>query len=80
MRRWCRIGRTLKSRLTDESGTWRIAYPKAYDIGHEAHFSQVVRTYLDWMNAGKEDPDYIDNMLVKYHTIAEAWKLSHAAK
>ena len=65
---------------TDESGTWRIAYPKAYDIGHEAHFSQVVRTYLDWMNAGKEDPLYVDNMLVKYHTIAEAWKLSHAAK
>ena len=60
-----------------EAGTWRIAYPAKYDIGHEAHFSQVVRTYLDWMNAGRQDPLYIDNMLVKYHTIVEAWKLAH---
>ena len=62
---------------TDAAGTWRITYPKAYDNGHEAHFGQVVQMYLDWMKAGKEDPIYIDNMLVKYHTIVEAWKLAH---
>jgi len=62
---------------TETAGVWRIAYPKAYDIGHEAHFSQVVRTYLDWMKAGREDPTYIDNMLVKYYTIVEAWKKAH---
>ena len=56
---------------------WKIAYLKEYDIGHEAHFSQVVRMYLDWMNAGREDPIYIDNMLVKYYTIVEAWKRAH---
>ena len=63
---------------TEEKGVWRISYPKTYDIGHEAHFSQVVRTFLDWMKAGKPDPLYVDNMLVKYHTIVEAWKLAHA--
>ena len=62
---------------TDEEGTWRITYPSAYDNGHEAHFGQVVEMYLKWMAAGKEDPLYIDNMLVKYHTIVEAWKLAH---
>ena len=62
---------------TDEAGTWRITYPPAYDNGHEAHFGQVVEMYLGWMNAGKEDPNYIDNMLVKYHTIVEAWKKAH---
>jgi len=62
---------------TGECGVWRIVYPKAYDIGHEAHFSQVVRMYLDWMKEGREDPIYIDNMLVKYHTIVEAWKKAH---
>ena len=62
---------------TDEAGTWRITYPPAYDNGHEAHFGQVVEMYLKWMTAGKEDPLYIDNMLVKYHTIVEAWKLAH---
>ena len=62
---------------TDEAGVWRITYPKAYDNGHEAHFGQVVEMYLKWMTAGKEDPLYIDNMLVKYHTIVEAWKRAH---
>ena len=62
---------------TSEAGTWRITYPKSYDIGHEAHFSQVVRMFLDWMKEGREDPLYVDNMLVKYHTIVEACKLAH---
>jgi len=62
---------------TDEAGVWRIAYPKKYDIGHEAHFSQVVQMFLGWMKGGKPDPIYLDNMLVKYYTIVEAWKLAH---
>ena len=66
----------LTAEPTAEKGVWRIAYPKKYDIGHEAHFSQVVRMYLDWMKKGRQDPDYIDNMIVKYHTIVEAWKKS----
>ena len=61
---------------TDEPGTWRITYPASYDNGHEAHFGQVVQMYLDWMKAGREDSLYIDNMLVKYHTIVEAFKKS----
>lgn len=62
---------------TDEKGVWRITYPAKYDIGHEAHFSQVVRKFLAWMKAGQEEPDYIDNMIVKYYTIVEAWKKAH---
>ena len=64
-------------RVADEPGTWRIFCPERYDIGHEAHFSQVVKTFLGWMKPGRrEDPLYIDNMLVKYHTIVEAWKMA----
>ena len=62
---------------TDEADVWRITYPRAYDNGHEAHFGQVVEMYLKWMAEGKEDPLYIDNMLVKYHTIVEAWRKAH---
>jgi len=68
----------IEAVATDEAGVWRIAYPKKYDIGHEAHFSQVVRMFLGWMKAGKADPIYLDNMLVKYHTIVEAWKKAKA--
>lgn len=68
----------VRAEPTREPGTWRIVYPPRYDVGHEAHFSEVVRTFLGWMKRGKEDPLYIDNMLVKYHTIVEAWKLAHS--
>ena len=70
----------VRSEPTQQAGTWRIVYPVKYDIGHEAHFSEVVRMFLGWMKAGKEDSLYIDNMLVKYYTIVEAWKLAHREK
>ena len=63
--------------VAGEPGTWRITYPEKYDVGHEAHFGQVVQMYLDWMKRGRMDPLYVDNMLVKYHTIVEAWKKAH---
>ena len=50
--------------------------PQKYEIGHEAHFSQVMNMYLGWCHSGCEPADYIPNMLVKYHTLAEAWKAS----
>ena len=65
---------------TDEPGVWRVFYSPVYDNGHEAHFGQVVQMYLDWMKRGRQDPLYIDNMLVKYHTIVEAWKKAQAVK
>ena len=55
-----------------ERGVWRITIPKEYDVGHEAHFGQSVCTFLGWLDAGMEEPAYIDNMIVKYHTIAAA--------
>ena len=56
---------------------WRMAVPQKYEIGHEAHFSQVMNMYLGWMKKGEQPADYLPNMLVKYYTLAEAWKASH---
>ena len=53
-----------------------IIVPQKYEIGHEAHFSQVMNMYLGWMKKGEQPADYLPNMLVKYHTLAEAWKAS----
>ena len=55
---------------------WRMAVPQKYEIGHEAHFSQVMNRYLGWMRKGEQPADYLPNMLVKYYTLAEAWKAS----
>ena len=54
------------------------AVPQKYEIGHEAHFSQVMNMYLGWMKKGEQPADYLPNMLVKYYTITEAWKASRA--
>ncbi len=55
---------------------WTMDIPPKYEIGHEAHFSQVMNMYLGWMHSGEQSADYLPNMLVKYHTLVEAWKAS----
>ena len=64
---------------TDTAGVWRIAYPPAYDIGHEAHFGRVVESCLDALESGPTELAAIefDNLLVKYHTLIEAWRKAH---
>jgi hypothetical protein len=59
-----------------EGATWMIDVPKVYDIGHEAHFSQVMQQFLTWMKEGKMPDAEFENLLVKYYTLAEAWKKS----
>ena len=59
-----------------EGAIWKIDVPKVYDIGHEAHFSQVMQQFLSWMKAGQMPERERRNLLVKYYTLAEAWKMS----
>ena len=62
-----------------EGDGWVMVVPQKYEIGHEAHFSQVMNMYLGWMKKGEQPADYLPNMLVKYYTITEAWKASRTA-
>ena len=55
---------------------WIMDVPQKYEIGHEAHFSQVMQMYLGWMKKGVQPADYLPNMIVKYYTLTEAWKAS----
>ena len=59
-----------------EGDGWTMVVPQKYEIGHEAHFSQVMNMYLGWMKKGEQPADYLPNMLVKYYTLSEAWKAS----
>ncbi len=59
-----------------EGDGWVMVVPQKYEIGHEAHFSQVMNMYLGWMKKGEQPADYLPNMLVKYYTLSEAWKAS----
>ena len=60
----------------EEGAVWKLDVPKKYDIGHEAHFSQVMKQFLAWVKEGNMPEQERQNLLVKYHTRSEAWKKS----
>jgi predicted dehydrogenase len=60
-------------------GSWAIVIPEIYSVGHEAHFAQVTERYLRFL-AGEKMPNWeVPNMLAKYYTTTEAYRLSHKA-
>ena len=74
-----RIGSTwpgveLKSSAPDE---WRLVVPPKYSVGHEAHFAQVTARFLEYLKAGKLPSWEVPNMLTKYYTTTEAFRLGH---
>jgi len=55
---------------------WRVTVPEKYDVGHEAHFSQVTGNYLGYLRDGKLPAWEVPNMFTKYATIMKAYELS----
>lgn len=55
---------------------WEVVVPPAYHVGHEAHFGQVADKYLGFVDAGAMPAWEVPNMLQKYRTIMEAYKMS----
>jgi hypothetical protein len=76
------VAAALESRLAKLAGQWpglaveeaapgtlRIAIPDCYRVGHEAHFAQVTRQFLDYLARPGSLPDWENpNMLAKYRT------------
>jgi len=60
------------------SGTrWEIIVPEKYRVGHEAHFAQVTQEYLGFLGGEKVPAWVVPDLLAKYYTTTEAWRLSH---
>jgi predicted dehydrogenase len=57
---------------------WEITIPDKYRVGHEEHFAQVTGKFLSYLAAGKLPDWEVPNMLAKYFTTTEAYRLSHA--
>jgi predicted dehydrogenase len=62
--------------LRSEGKNWRVTIPDKYDIGHEAHFAQVMENYLAALREGKLPPWEVPNLLTKYATLMQAYKMS----
>ena len=57
-------------------GNWEIVIPEKYKVGHEAHFGQVADRYLDYLAKGALPKWEEPNMIAKYYTTMEAYKMS----
>jgi predicted dehydrogenase len=57
---------------------WEVLIPESYKVGHEAHFTQVTRKYLDFLAAGRMPAWEEPNMIAKYETIMQAYKMVRA--
>jgi predicted dehydrogenase len=55
---------------------WKINIPDEFKIGHEAHFGQVTQNYLRYLEEGKLPNWEIPNMITKYYTTIEGYKMA----
>ena len=60
--------------------TWKVVIPVKYNVGHEAHFSQVTEKYLEYLKAGKLPEWEVPGMITKYYTTMEALKMAKSGK
>ena len=55
---------------------WEVTVPDQYREGHEAHFAHVAENYLKYLLHGSIPAWEVPNMITKYYTTTEAYKLS----
>ncbi len=55
---------------------FEVVIPDKYKVGHEAHFAQVAGDYLKYLAAGKLPAWEVPNMMVKCHTLMQAYEQS----
>jgi predicted dehydrogenase len=63
--------------LLENNAGWQIIVPEKYNDGHEAHFAQVMKKYIEYLKQ-KNMPDWeIPNMLSKYYITTQAKTLAN---
>ncbi|AYN68554.1 oxidoreductase [Euzebyella marina] len=57
-------------------GSFRVNIPDEFKIGHEAHFGQVTENFLKYLGEGQLPNWEVPNMISKYYTTIEAYKIT----
>ena len=66
--------------VVDQGTGFRLAIPDVYRVGHEAHFAQVTRCFLRYLQKQATLPAWEKpNMLAKYHVTTRGVELSRRA-
>jgi predicted dehydrogenase len=58
---------------------WEIIIPDKYRVGHEQHFGQVTERFLRFLAEGNIPGWEVPNMIAKYYTTTESYRLSHTS-
>jgi hypothetical protein len=79
------LGRRVAALATERPGLaveragagFRVVVPDVYRVGHEAHFGEVTRYFLDYLRSPASLPRWeTANMLAKYYVTTRAVELS----
>jgi hypothetical protein len=59
---------------------WQLVVPEKYNVGHEAHFAQVMDKYLGFLKQKNMPSWEVPNMLSKYFITTRAKELASKKK
>ena len=59
-----------------EGDAWALSVPAKFDVGHESHFAQVTNRFLGYLRGGQMPAWEVPNMVTKYATIMQAYRMS----
>jgi predicted dehydrogenase len=60
----------------DRENLWKVIVPESYRNGHEAHFEEVTRQYLQYLAKGSLPDWEVPNMLSKYYVTTKALEMA----
>jgi len=55
---------------------WKVIIPDRYKVGHEAHFGQVTKKYIEYLEKGNMPDWEVPNMITKYYITTQALKMA----
>jgi len=63
-------------KLVPDGNIFRLDIPENYRVGHESHFGQVTRQFLEYLERGSLPVWEVPNMIAKYYTTTSAFELA----
>lgn len=62
--------------IDKQEDKWMVKIPENFRVGHEAHFNQVTKKYLQYLVDGQLPAWEVPNMIAKYYTTTKALEVA----
>lgn len=64
--------------LKESKNGWEVVIPEKYKVGHEAHFTEVAKKYIQFLTEGSMPDWEVPNMITKYYITTRALEMAKA--